>query len=205
MWSYTAGEVADPTIDDEWKCLIYLAYSAHDPVTAANYSSSLTGWGTGNTYSNQLYFLSTRPVNTGSVCTNANSNPVGNFVLQDTASGKYVVSTSGSPNLVASGASQSSGATFNFAFAPNAGTIKSTSTSMFVTADQTGTDALSAARTVASTWEIFVVRPKSGAASGVYTIQAGSNKLWVSVGSDGSLINGATSASAASGFKLVSV
>lgn len=206
VWSYTAGEVADPTIDDEWKCLIYLLYSTVNPQQAAISSSSLTGWGSGNTYTNQLYFLSTRPNPTGQpICSSSNSNPSGNFVIQNTATGKFVVSTASNTNLVASATAQSGATTFNFAFSPNAGTIKNVATSQFVTADQSGSYVISSSRASASSWEKFVIRQKSGAATGVYTIQAGSNKDYITVQSDGSLINNGAAVGNAATFKFIAV
>jgi len=205
VYSYTSGELADPTIADDWKCLIYIAYSAVNPQKAASLSTTLLGWGSGNTYTNQVYFIATRPNTGGAICSATDSNPTGNFVLKSTQTGKFVTSSASNTNLIANGASQSAAAVFNFAFAPNAGTIKSTSTNQFVTADQSGTAALSAARTVASTWEIFQLRQQSGAASGVYTILAGSNHLYVQLGGDGSLINGAANVTSAAGFQLISV
>lgn len=94
---------------------------------------------------------------------------------------------------------------FNFAFAPNAGTIKSVLTGQFVTADQSGTGALSAARGVASTWEVFQLRQQVGQPSGVYTILAGSNHAYVQLGGDGSLINGAQAVGQAAGFRAIPV
>ncbi|KAF9463551.1 glycoside hydrolase family 81 protein [Collybia nuda] len=201
VYDYTLPELNNSTYGDEWKSVIYLAYSQANPAAAAQRSSSLTTWGSGNSYSNQVYFLSTRPGASG-VCTSAATNPIGNFYLQSSSTGNYV-STSSLPDLLASTTSQSSAVRFKFAFAPNAGTIQAISTSKFVTADQTGTFTLSAARDVASTWEIFVIRPKSGAGSGVYSILAASNKKYLTLGSNGALINnGATEASSA-GFRLV--
>ncbi|KAG6834686.1 hypothetical protein H0H93_008034, partial [Arthromyces matolae] len=119
------------------------------------------------------------------------------------ASTNAYVAASTLPNLIASTTSQTSAAKFQFAFAPNAGTILALSTNQFVTADISGSYNLSAARTVASTWEIFMVRPKNGAASGVYSILAGSNKQYVTLASGGALINNGATESSSAGFKLV--
>lgn len=203
VYNYAQNELTDPTIGDDWKCVIYDAYSQYDPKTAAALSTQLTDWGTGNTYTNTLYFISTRP-NTagGSICSATNANPSGTYKIV-TTSGQYVVSSSASPNLVASTASSSAATSFNFAWLPNAGTIQSAATNQYVTADQSATDALSAARATASTWETFIIRPKVGAAAGVYSIKASSNGLYVVVGSDGSLINSGTTEASSSGFKFV--
>ena len=80
-----------------------------------------------------------------------------------------------------------------------------TSTGQYVTADSSGDYALAAARAVASTWERFIIRQKAGAATGVYSIKAYSNGLYVTVASDGSLVNNATSEAAGAGFRFVTV
>ncbi|RDB25146.1 putative endo-1,3(4)-beta-glucanase 2 [Hypsizygus marmoreus] len=202
VYDYTQGELNDPSFGDEWKSVIYLAYSQANPAVAAQRSVSLTTWGSGNSYSNQMYFLSTRPGASG-VCTAATGNPIGNFYIQST-NGNFI-STATLPNLIASVTSQPQAAQFKFAFAPNAGTIQAMSNNKFVTADQAGTFTLSAARDVASAWEVFIIRPKSGAGSGIYSILAASNKNYLTLGTGGALINnGATEASSA-GFRLVAV
>jgi endo-1,3(4)-beta-glucanase len=67
-----------------------------------------------------------------------------------------------------------------------------------------GSYALSAIRPTASTWERFVIRQKNGAASGVYSIKAASNGLYITVASDGSLMNNGANEAASAGFKFVS-
>lgn len=71
-----------------------------------------------------------------------------------------------------------------------------------MTADSSGTFALSATRATASTWERFTIRQKVGAAAGVYSIKAGSNGLYVTLGGDGSLINNGANEAASAGFKF---
>lgn len=201
VFNYAQSELVDPTIGDEWKCVIYDAYSNYNPSAAATLSTQLSTWGSGNSYTNTLYYIATRPT-ASNVCTGMPSNPAGTFKIQAATSGTYVTVASGTSNLVASGTTATA-TTFNLAWLLNAGTIYATSNSMYVTADQAGTDALSAARATASTWEQFVVRQKVGAATGVYSIKAVSNGLYVTLGSDGSLINGGATESASAGFKFV--
>lgn len=203
VYQYASDEIADPTISDDWKSVIYLAYSQYDLKTAAQLSSSLTSWGTGNTFTNQLYFLSTRPnPSEGAICSSAYANPLGNFTIQAAASGKYVVASASNTNLVASSTSRSSAAVFNSNFAPNGGTLQLKSTSQFVTADQSGNYTLASIRGTASSWEVFIIRPKVGAATNVYSIRAASNRLYVTVGSDGGLINNAVTEAVSAGFIL---
>ncbi|KAG6901688.1 hypothetical protein C0995_009179 [Termitomyces sp. Mi166 len=202
VYDYTFQELNNATYGDEWKSVIYLAYSQVNPAVAAQLSSSLTSWGTGNTFSNQLYFLSTRP-GASNVCASAPSNPIGTFYIQSVTTDAYVIEST-LPDLIASSTSQSLAAKFQFAFAPNAGTIKAVSTSQFVTADISGSYTISASRDTASAWEIFTIRPKQGAESGVYSILAASNKQYVTLGSIGELINNGANESSSAGFRLVS-
>jgi endo-1,3(4)-beta-glucanase len=122
---------------------------------------------------------------------------------QAVSSGKYVVASASNTNLVASASAASGASKFASAWRPNAGTLQLSSTAQFITADASGSYALSASRDSASAWETFVVRQKAGAASGVYTIKASSNGLYVTLGSDGSLLNNGASAASAAGFKFV--
>ncbi|KAG5731890.1 Endo-1,3(4)-beta-glucanase 1 [Termitomyces sp. T112] len=202
VYDYTLQELNDPAYGDEWKSVIYLAYSQINPVAAAQLSSSLTSWGSGNTFSNQLYFLSTRP-GASDICASAPSNPIGTFYIQSVSTNDYVTEST-LPDLIASSASQSLAAQFQLASTPNAGTIKAVSTNQFVTADSSGSYTISASRDTASTWEIFIIRPKDGAESGVYSILAASNKQYVTLGSDGALINNGSTESSSAGFRFVS-
>ncbi len=86
---------------------------------------------------------------------------------------------------------------------PNAGTLQLMSTGQYVTADQSGSYTVAAVRATASTWERFTVRQKIGAASGVYSIKASSNGLYITVASDGSLINNGANEAASAGFRFV--
>lgn len=72
-----------------------------------------------------------------------------------------------------------------------------------MTADISGDYALAAIRGTASTWEHFTIRQKFGAAQGVYSIKAASNSLYITVGSDGSLINNGANEAASAGFKFI--
>ncbi|KAI0452042.1 glycoside hydrolase family 81 protein [Xylaria acuta] len=203
VWSYTMPELVDPTIGDEWKNVIIAAYSNAHPQTAAAWSANITTWGSGNTYTNELFFIGTRPNPSGTpICGALPQNPYGNFKLQVASSGQFVTATSGNPNLVAS-AGSGDAAVFNSAYVPNAGTLQLKSTSQFVTADSSGSYTISASRPSASSWERFTIRPKSGAANNVYTIKAASNGKYVTVGNDGSLINNGANESGAAGFTFV--
>ena len=54
MVNYASGELADASSGDEWRSVIFLAYSNYDPHKAAKLSTLLTNWGSGNSYSNQV-------------------------------------------------------------------------------------------------------------------------------------------------------
>ncbi|KIY51480.1 glycoside hydrolase family 81 protein [Fistulina hepatica ATCC 64428] len=203
VWSYALDEILDPSYDDEWKCVIYCAYSQANLSEAATMSSSLTTWGTGNSYSNQMYFLATREGASG-VCSSLPANPLGNYVFQSTSTDLYI-SNASLPNLYAIESDVSAAAVFNLSFAPNMGTIYALENDQYVTADDTGTYALSAARSVASTWELYMIRQQEGAESGVYTILANANSAYLIVESDGAVVNNATNVTSAEGFRLISV
>lgn len=202
VWDYTADELNDATYSDDWKSVIYLAYANANPGTAAQRSSALTSWGSGNSYSNQMYFLATRPGASG-VCGDVDANPLGTYVLQVASTGQFV-GNSTLPDLVAGDAGQAGAVIFNFGFAPNAGTMQTVGTGQYVTADSSGTYTLSASRAAASSWEIFVIRQKQGAATGVYSIMAASNKQYVVVGANGTLKNSGAAESDSTGFRFVS-
>jgi endo-1,3(4)-beta-glucanase len=166
---------------------------------------ALTEWiGTGQTFTNELYFIGTRPNPSGiPICGTLPQNPYGSFKIQAASSGQYVTASSANTNLVASATSSSAAATFSSSYVPNAGTLQLTSTKQYVTADQSGSSTLAAIRGVASTWERFTIRQKVGAASGVYSIKAASNGLYITIAGDGSLINNGANEAASAGFHFV--
>jgi endo-1,3(4)-beta-glucanase len=196
------------------------AYANANPQVAAQWSANISSWGkelledpsphkhakltpvagSGNTFSNELYFIGTRPNPTGApICGNMPSNPTGTFTLQVYPDGQYVSASASNTNLIAN--TNAAGAvTFTSEYLPNAGTLQLVSTGQFITADISGNFALSASRTVASTWETFIVRPKVGAPSGVYSIKASSNGLYIVIQSDGSLRNSGGTEASSTGF-----
>jgi endo-1,3(4)-beta-glucanase len=127
------------------------------------------------------------------------SNPIGKFTLQVASNNQYVSASASNTNLVAN-TNAAGAAVFASAYLPNAGTLQLVSTSQYVTADNSGNFDLAATRATASTWETFVVRQKVGAPTGVYSIKASSNGLWVVVQADGSLKNSGTTEASSTGF-----
>lgn len=199
---YTAKELRDPAISDDWKSLIYCAYSQYNPQKAAELSSNLMAWGTGNTYTNQLYFISTRPnPSRKPIFYSAGTNPTGHFMIQLCATGRYVTSSPDASDLIASADTTEQAEVFEFSFAPNSGTMRSLSSAMFVTADQSGTATLAASRGVALAWEMFMIRPREG--KDEYWMKAGSNRKFITVGADGRLVNSADSAASGASFRFV--
>jgi endo-1,3(4)-beta-glucanase len=188
------------------KCLITAAYSQKNPQLAAEWSSRMTDWGTGNTFTNTLHFISTRPSPSGQpICATLPQNPYGRFKIQ-VADGpfadKYVVPTQGPSELVVPMTGSGDAAIFQGEYAPNAGSIKWLGNDLYVTADRSGTMALSAIRGIAQAWERLVIRPKVGAASGVYTIKAASNGNFVNIDDNGRLINQVVNEASATGFRF---
>lgn len=203
MITYTTPELSNPANDDAWKSVIYLALSNSDPQEGARRSAALSSWGSGNTYSNQIYFLSTRPNPSGAaICTTTSSPPEGTFLIQDVNTGRYVVSTAANPNLLATATAASGGTPFLFGWRPNSNSIQSVVTGEFVTADQSGTFTLAAARDVASSWETFRMSPVAGT-SDQYNIFAASNGKYVTTAGSGDLLNNGATAAAGGKYRLV--
>jgi endo-1,3(4)-beta-glucanase len=151
-----------------------------------------------------MYFIGTRPNPSGTpICGAFPQNPYGTFKLQVASSGNFVAASGANTNLVASSTSSGTAATFSSAYVPNAGTLQLASTGQYVTSDQSGSNALAAMRATASTWERFTIRQKVGAATGIYSIKAGSNGLYITVAGDGSLINNGADEAASAGFRFV--
>ncbi|EJD34613.1 hypothetical protein AURDEDRAFT_188974 [Auricularia subglabra TFB-10046 SS5] len=201
--SYVSSELDNPDVDDAWKAVIYQAYGNTDPRKAMELSASLSSWGSGNSYSNQLYFIATRPNPSGAaICSSTQGGPTGTWALQEVSSGKYVTSSSSRPDLYADSTKAGSAVAFTFGSAAGGSTIRSNATSQYVTADITGNYPLSAARDSPSTWELFSLQLKSGT-SDQYTIVARSNKKYVALNSAGALLPSATSVGAAAVFRLI--
>ncbi|KIY52601.1 hypothetical protein FISHEDRAFT_55830 [Fistulina hepatica ATCC 64428] len=99
----------------------------------------------------------------------------------------------------------SAAAVFNLSFAPNMGATYALENDQYVTADDTGTYALSAARSVASMWELYMIRQQDSAESGVDTILAKPNSAYLIVESDRAVVNNVTNVTSAEGFRLIRV
>jgi endo-1,3(4)-beta-glucanase len=196
VWSYVAAEMVDPSIGDDWKSIIQMAYGEISPQTAFSRSTNITAWGYTTSQAYLLYHLATRK-NTGggNICTAGAANPSGTFTLR-APSGKFVTSTAAAPNLVASGAT---GTPFTFAYMPGGGSIFNTANSQYVTADQNGAVPLAAVRATAQAWESFKVVQQS---DGTYVLQAGVNLKYITLDSTGALVNSGASISAATKFTL---
>ncbi|KAJ7460901.1 glycoside hydrolase family 81 protein [Mycena galericulata] len=198
VWNYVSSELVDPTIGDEWKALIYMAYGEVNPQTAFSRSTNITGWGGTTSQAYLLYHLSTRKNSGGgNICSAAASNPTGTFVLRASTGNRSVSSTAVSPNLVAT---SSAGTPFTFAYMPGGGSILNTVTNQYVTADPNGAVPLSSARTIPQAWEMFKVVLQT---DGTYVILAGVNSEYITIDPAGALINNGTSLAAATRFTLV--
>ncbi|KAF7353740.1 Glycoside hydrolase family 81 protein [Mycena venus] len=197
VWSYVAAEMVDPTVGDEWKAVIQMAYGEVSPQTAFSRSTNITGWGGTTSQAYLLYHLATRKNSGGgNICTATATNPSGNFTLK-ASNGKFVTSTAAAPNLVANG---STGTRFTLAYMPGGGSIFNTVNSQYVTADPNAAVPLTAARAVASAWENFKIVQQS---DGTYVILAGNNVEYITLDSTGALVNSAATISAATKFTLV--
>ncbi|OZJ01365.1 hypothetical protein BZG36_05635, partial [Bifiguratus adelaidae] len=100
---YCLSEIQDPTIGGVFKSVIVAAYSVVNPQSVYNYSLQLSDWDTGNSATNTLYLIATRS-SSSDICTSSTKTPIGEYYIQDVASGQYLT---GSGNLAASAATTS--------------------------------------------------------------------------------------------------
>lgn len=151
----------------------------------------------------QVYFISTRPNPTGApICGSAQLNPEGTFLIQDIESGLFVTSTSSQPALMASAADASDGSLFQLSFMPGGGSFQNFATGLFVTANPSGTNPVAALSQVPSTWEVITAVPAPGGDDGVFNLRSGANLLWMD-STSGTLLNSASTQSAASQFRII--
>ncbi|ODM87310.1 Endo-1,3(4)-beta-glucanase 1 [Orchesella cincta] len=198
---YCKQELDDPKFGDDFKSVIYAAYAKVDPVRAYEFSTQLFSWGSGNSASNQLYFVSTQQSG-GDICSAANQTPEGTFTVQDAATGQFVT-VAGDGHLAATTGSDAEGERFLLAFTPGGATIKASSNNKFVTAGPDGNSALSASRDVAQSYEIF--RWKANG-DGTYVLTAMVNRMFVTTqGGSGDMINNAGNEGQASRYRLTQV
>lgn len=150
---YCREELQDSTLGDDFKSVIYAAYAAVNPSEAYGYSRDLFDWGSGNSASNQLYFVSTQQSTGGDICSAGLQTPEGLHNVQDVATGQFLTLSSDG-HLAATTGADVLAEKFDLGFRPGGGTIKSSSSGKFVTASPEGTSALTAARDVAQGYEV---------------------------------------------------
>ncbi|KAJ7118834.1 glycoside hydrolase family 81 protein [Mycena epipterygia] len=197
VWNYVTPELVDPTVGDEWKAVIYMAYGEVSPQTAFSRSTNITAWGGTTSQAYLLYHLSTRKnASGGNICSSTAANPAGTFLIR-ASTGKLISSTTAAPQLVANSAV---GTPFQFAYMPGGGSILNTAINQYVTADQNAAVPLAAARPVAQAWENFKVVLQ---ADGTYVMLAGVNSQYITVDSTGALFNNGASIASAAKFTLV--
>ncbi|CAL8124059.1 unnamed protein product [Orchesella dallaii] len=198
---YCKVELDDSAYGDDFKSVIYAAYAKVNPVQAYEYSANLFDWGSGNSASNQLYFVSTQP-STVDICSAGSQTPEGLYNIQDVATGQYVT-LSNDGRLTASTSADVLGEKFVLAFTPGGGTIKSTSNNKFVTAGPEGTSALTAARDTAQSYETF---RWANQGDGSYFLTAMVNRAYVTtVPGSGEMFNNAnaTNGVQASRYRII--
>ncbi|KAH8556532.1 glycoside hydrolase family 81 protein [Umbelopsis sp. PMI_123] len=196
---YCQSELDDPTIGDAFKSVIWAAYAAVDPQQSFNRTQSLIDYGSGNSATNQLYFISTRS-SSSDICSAGLQQPQGTYYIQDASSGHYVqAATSGA--LSADAISTSDATEFDLAYMPGGGSILALSNNQYVTADPNGGTPLAAARTTPSAYETFRWLSQS---DGSYQLEALVNRAEVTSDSAGLLNNAnSTNGVTASMYKLV--
>ena len=176
--------------------VIWAAYSKVNPQLAANKSANLSDWGTGNSASNQLYFLSTQN-SASDICSAESQTPEGTYRIQDVSSGKYV-SLANNNQLTATTTADVLGSKFQLAFIPGGGTIQALSNNQYVTASPDGNSVLTAARDNAQGYEKFRWNRQS---DGTYILIAMVNKQRVGTATNGQLFNNGT----VSSYRLIPV
>lgn len=127
--------------------------------------------------------------------------PKGNFLLQDSQTGRFVQSSGDDPTLSATASNQGDASVFMLSSNADGATIQLLSTGQFVSATPSMDDPLQASRGSASTWETFIIAPKKLTTD--VTIAAVSNGHFVVTQSNGDLVNAVPSASNSTGFRLV--
>ncbi|KAJ6620302.1 glycosyl hydrolase family 81-domain-containing protein [Mycena sp. CBHHK59/15] len=172
VWPYVANELVDPTIGDEWKAVIYMAYGEVDPETAFSRSTNITAWGGTTSQALLLYHLST-PQNPAGPSSSArhqdNSSP------RATPHPSWLILNGWYP--------------VRLHYMPGGGSILNTVTSQYVTADPNAAVPLAAARTVAQAWESFQVVLQT---DGTYVMRAGANSEYIILDPTGALYNNGT-------------
>eukprot|EP00026_Physarum_polycephalum_P002500 Phypoly_transcript_02507.p1 GENE.Phypoly_transcript_02507~~Phypoly_transcript_02507.p1 ORF type:complete len:762 (+),score=155.94 Phypoly_transcript_02507:445-2730(+) len=192
-YAYTQVEFNDPTVGSDWKNLMYMAHAVWDPVTAFQEALTVSQWGSGNSFSNTLWFIATRASTaavSGRVCVNAPQTGANIFqgLLYSVSAGQYV---SVGTDALARANSGLSGATV-FKFNNVQGTqIQNVANGQYASADNSGTSTVIVNRQAPSTWETFTFFQLNG----YYVIRAQSNSQYLSIGAGGALINNINAAS----------
>jgi len=165
--------------------VIFAAHAKINPQEAAQYSSNLFDWGSGNSATNQLYFVATQ-TSGSDICTASTQSPEGTFTIEDVATGRFVT-VGGNGHLSASIGADVLATPFVLAFKPGGGTLQSTSNEKYVTASPDAAGALSAIRDTAQSYETFRWEQLP---DGTYELTAMVNRQKVSaVDGSGELIN----------------
>lgn len=170
--------------------MIYAAYAKVNPQQAYSYSANLFDWGSGNSASNQLYFVATQS-SASDICSAGAQTPEGLYTIQAADSGLYVT-VAGNGALAATTNADVLASKFELGFTPGGGTIQALATGLFITASPNGDAPLSAAREVPGSYETFrwALQP-----DGSYHLTAMVNRAQVTSSSSegGLLINNANS------------
>ncbi|KAJ7099939.1 glycosyl hydrolase family 81-domain-containing protein, partial [Mycena belliarum] len=197
VWNYVSPEMANPSVSDEWKALVYMAYGEVNPQMAMSRSTNITAWGGTTSQAYLIYHLATRKNSAGGdICTAAAVNPTGTFVIL-APDGKFVSSSDFAPQLMAN---STIGTRFLFTYLPNGGNIMNTVTDRYVTADPLAEAPLAATRYAAQAWENFKVVVQ---ADGTYVMMASVNSRYITIDSTGALINNGATVEAAAKFNFI--
>jgi len=193
---YCKIELDDPAIGDAFKSVIYAAYAKVNPQEAYTYSEGLFDWGTGNSATNQLYFVSTQS-SAADICSAGSQTPEGTYYIQEAGSNLFV-SAGGNGELAAETVASVLATKFELRFTPGGSTIQALSNGKYVSGSPDGLNPLAANRDSPSSYEVFrwTVQP-----DGTYELTAMVNRVPVSTGPNGELFN--NPASAGVKFRLI--
>jgi len=176
MYNWASVEIPNPAVGDGWKGYVYMAHATFNNAAAFAQAQTLKSFDSGNTYTNTLWWIATRPkTSSGPTCSGSiDTIPYTEVFFKAKSNGMYIAFTGAAMPLKANSASAGASAKFILQWVPGGYNLNSTAAGLWVTADAGGANPLDSSRTVTSTWETFAISPAS---NGYYTILAANNLL----------------------------
>eukprot|EP01111_Echinosteliopsis_oligospora_P017255 TRINITY_DN7411_c0_g1_i1.p1 TRINITY_DN7411_c0_g1~~TRINITY_DN7411_c0_g1_i1.p1 ORF type:complete len:880 (+),score=312.53 TRINITY_DN7411_c0_g1_i1:260-2641(+) len=177
---HCSSEFSNPA-NDPWSTYVYMANAVLNPREAFLQLQSATATDGGNSFTNSMWWISTRAGTDGQTCS---GSP---YIVSNTSSVLLRVKTGGylsitATNEITTVANEQEASAFNLGWTTAGYTIQSVVSHLFATSDQSG-DPVSVIRSVASSWEIFRFQEING----YYAVKAGSNGLYLDIPASGFL------------------